>query len=339
MSLDTARLERNAKGVWEIRWSEKGADRHYSKRLSTRTNNRLEAEAVFTGFLTGQRHIEETLLQPTINDLIARYKSSLESKGVTKSQHVYLGFISREFGELRIAELTDVRLESYKRRRRVSDGSMRRELGAFRAVFSYAERHKLIKRDEVPYIELPRSSAPREAYLNDEEERAFHAAALALSDGLPRLTKLSRFVVIALNTAARKTAIERLRWDQVDLVAGHINFSQQGEQAHNKRKALVPISKRLMPLMQRMYAEKKSDYVLDAPTDIRKAYEVWARATPWSHINPHDLRRTFATLAAQRGVPLVAIAEVLGDSVGIVMKHYAKYIPGAAKAAVDARED
>jgi len=123
----------------------------------------------------------------------------------------------------------------------------------------------------------------------------------------------------------------------VDLVAGHINFNQQGDQAHNKRKALVPISKRLMPIIQRMYDERKSDYVLDAPTDIRKAYEKWVRATPWKHINTHDLRRTFATLAAQAGVPIVAIAEVLGDSVVVVMKHYAKYIPGASKAAVDAR--
>ena len=188
-------------------------------------------------------------------------------------------------------------------------------------------------------MELPRASQPREAFLNDQEERAFHAAALAHSDGQERLTRLSRFVAIALNAAARKEAITSLTWDRVDFVSGTINFAEAGRQLTNKRRALVPISKRLMPILQRAYAERTSEYVLDHSGSIRTTYENWVAKTPWSHIHPHDLRRTWATLAAQSGVPLVTVAEILGDSVEIVVKHYAKYVPGAAKAAIDVRGD
>lgn len=129
----------------------------------------------------------------------------------------------------------------------------------------------------------------------------------------------------------------QLTWDRVDFSAGVINFAVAGDQAHNKRRALVPISRRLRPILERAYAERKSKYVLDSAGAIKTTWNRWIATTPFQHVNPHDLRRSWATLAAQAGVPIVDIAQVLGDDPATVLKHYAKHVPGAALAAVNAR--
>jgi len=140
---------------------------------------------------------------------------------------------------------------------------------------------------------------------------------------------------LALLSAARKETIVNLTWDRVDWDAGTIDFREPGEQLTNKRKTVVPISKRLRPILQRAWEERTGDYVLDTPASIRSSWETFIARTPFAHITPHDLRRTFATLAVQSGVPLVDVAAILGDSIQILMKHYAHHVPGAAQAAVD----
>ena len=49
----------------------------------------------------------------------------------------------------------------------------------------------------------------------------------------------------------------------------------------------------------------------------------------------HDLRRTWATLRAQAGVDLFAIAGVLGDTIETVTKHYAHHHPDFLRKAMD----
>ncbi len=52
-------------------------------------------------------------------------------------------------------------------------------------------------------------------------------------------------------------------------------------------------------------------------------------------ISPHVLRHTAATHMARRGVSLYIVAKVLGNSVAVVERTYAKYSPGDLRKAVD----
>ena len=52
---------------------------------------------------------------------------------------------------------------------------------------------------------------------------------------------------------------------------------------------------------------------------------------------PHDMRRTWATHAAQNGVSLWDIAGVLGDSPVVVANHYAHHCADHLRGAVDFR--
>jgi integrase len=62
-----------------------------------------------------------------------------------------------------------------------------------------------------------------------------------------------------------------------------------------------------------------------------------SRAAVMRKATPHTLRHTWATLAAQAGVPLWEIAGVLGDTLATVMKTYAHHCPDHLRGAVNFR--
>ena len=59
------------------------------------------------------------------------------------------------------------------------------------------------------------------------------------------------FILIGLYTGRRKEAILSLRWPQVDLDAGRIDFEVAGRRRTNKKRGKVPIPPRLLPHLRR----------------------------------------------------------------------------------------
>ena len=329
MSIESARLKRNAQGVFEVHWSEKGVGRYHSRRVSTRTTNRIEATAFLKDFVAAQLRLDEVRKDPTVDYLISRYSSSMAAKNVGETQFICLHHLREFFGEMRLVDLTDKRLLAYREARGVTDGTLRRELGTLRAVIGHALKHKLIKHDDAPHIDLPRPSQPRTVYLDEAQQRDF--LQLALEKGSSRL---GRFVALALLTGARKQAILGLKWSQVDMLHGFIEYRDEAGQQHNKRRVPVPMNKRLKELMQRFYKEKKTDYVLDHAGPIRHDWERWIETTPYRHIHIHDLRRSFVTLLVMKGAPINTIAAITGDNPATLLAHYAHYAPTSGASVV-----
>lgn len=339
------KLVKSKRGVYEIRWSawDDKKNRLMSKSLSTRQSSWAEASTVFAAFLSTLNRAEQELTSPQINELIALYKSSLESDEST--QNICLKHLERELGSERVVDITEECIQTYRRARGVKDGTLRRELGVLVAVFNHAVKMKRIKRDDINYFTMPAQSPSRHVFLNPEQEPLFHAAALAHTQEGARLTRLSRFVAIALNTGARREAILDLKWEHIDPVSNTIDFRLSQDTLSNKRRSLVPISKRLKPLIARMYDERisldpkhpetLSEYVLDHNGAIKSQWERWIAKTPWAHIHIHDLRRTFATLLVMKGVPIPTVAGLIGDNPITMLKTYSVYVPAAGQAAID----
>ncbi|SPF51041.1 hypothetical protein SBA4_4590004 [Candidatus Sulfopaludibacter sp. SbA4] len=65
-------------------------------------------------------------------------------------------------------------------------------------------------------------------------------------------------------------------------------------------------------------------------TDVwrRKLNRLWSLCGPWSEKpTPHRFRHTFARIILQRGVSVRDVADLLGNSEQMVVKHYAAWIP------------
>jgi integrase len=340
------KLELNESNVYEIRWSEKGR----SKRVSTRTGNLQEAQRFFAGWILEAETARVAATTFNLRRILGDYTREHVEEQVIDQRRIQdcLRPIEAEFGDLMPCDLTSDRIAAYKQKRRngelgrkVQDSTIRRELVALVAALNHAVKQRRLEGRDVPHIAMPPNPPSRDFWLNEREESAF--LGLAAQTSGDRLSRIHRFVAIALDTAARRKSIETLKWDQVDLSAGVIHYESNGKRQKNKRRVPVPISDRLRTLLERAYNERTSEYVLDTPYSVQHHFDaLTARACKeigqkFSYLTIHDLRRTWATLAARAGVNLFQIAGVLGDTMATVERAYAHHCPDHLRAAVNFR--
>jgi len=255
-----------------------------------------------------------------------------------------------------------------------ADGTLRREIGFLSSAFEHAGRKQhedgtpRIAKAAIPFLPRPAQPPPRDRWLTVEEEARLIAAcsvdeadesrrrsanirqALRSSDFIgppappphtperPRLTRIYRFLMLALETAARKEALETLTWFQVNFATGTIDLNPPGRRQTNKRRAIVRMSARLRAVLERAFEEKTTDFVLDNETDVRTSFDNLVKRSGLKDVTPHVLRHTWATRAAQAGVPMREIADWLGDNIATVERNYYKRSPHYLKDAVDWRE-
>lgn len=180
----------------------------------------------------------------------------------------------------------------------------------------------------------PQGSAPRERFLTREELDQ-------LLDGVTT-PHVRLFIILAITTGARMTAILELRWDQVDFKHRTINFrSRYGEQT-NKRRAVVPVNGRAHAALEEAARGALTDFVIEwdgKPVgSIKKAIRMAAKRAGVS-CSPHVFRHTAGVWMAQADVPLQKISQFLGHtSTRVTERTYARYSPSFMKDAAAALE-
>ena len=110
----------------------------------------------------------------------------------------------------------------------------------------------------------------------------------------------------------------------------------------------MTIAAQLKPVLERAFAERESKWVLDSDADIWATVQFTAIRAGFSDqkvkkgqkpkstgISPHVLRHTAATHMARRGVPLWMIANVLGNTLAMTERVYAKWVPENPAGTVD----
>ena len=326
-------------GFWEIHWSTWDGKRNRSHSASTRTKDRNEAEAVLVAFR------EQVLIDAaransgTLGALLDDYEMHAHKTGKGYTQRTVIARVKSYFGAYSPVDVTDQLVGSYQTTRGVADATARRDLGVLVAAINHAVRRtKKLAQADAPFILLPPPGAPRDVWLDETQERAFWDLALAHSEGKPRLTRITRFVALGLRTAARKSAIEKLTWDRVDLARGTIDYRDTGIRTSNKRRAVVPIARDLMPILERAYRERGFDPYVCGQGAIKSSWETWIRSpalAEFAYVTPHVMRHTVATLAMRRGVPMPVVAGFLGDTMATVERVYAHHRPDHLRGMID----
>lgn len=214
--------------------------------------------------------------------------------------------------------------------------TVRRELIGLKACFNWCIRRKILRAEEVWHFELPPDGGPRDRWLTLEEHQRLLTAAAEMRRG-DRLSRAERFLWLAHETGARKTAICQLTWHRVDFETNVIDFNVPGRRKTKKRRAAVPISKTLRPVLERIRDERLPgcDLVMDTEVDVWETINSAARRAKVVGVSPHVLRHTAATHMARRGVPIFIIAKVLAITVATAERVYAKHSPEDLREAVD----
>lgn len=337
------RLDLNEAGVWEIRWTEN----RRSYRKSTGTADKTEAQAALGRHLLGLAS-KSAVSEAGVSRVLDLYFEEHVSQKVvdTSRQADCLAVLRSGLGHLDVQQLTPDAIAEYCKARRngavngrkVVDGTLRRELNCLVAAVNHAVRHRRIPQSEAPHIALPPAAPPKDLWLTEAQLDLLLEKAATLYQG-ERLSRIHRFAVLAAETAARKTSILTLRWNQVDLDARLIHFQNDGLARTKKRRVPVPMSDDVHALLERASDERQSEWVMDTPHSIQHHFDALVRACGdgFEKVTPHTLRHTWATHAARAGVPLFEIAGVLGDTLQTVMRVYAHHCPDHLRGAVNFR--
>ena len=178
----------------------------------------------------------------------------------------------------------------------------------------------------------PPASAPRDRYLNREE-----VDRLLEHVGTPHVRL---FIILAITTGARMSAILELRWDQVDFKHRTINFNQFGRQQTDKRRPELPLNSRAYGVLEEAARGAMTDFVIEwdghQVKSIKKAIRMAAKRSG-VRCSPHVFRHTAGVWMAQADVPMQKIAQFLGHtSTRVTERTYARYSPNFMKDAAAA---
>jgi len=181
---------------------------------------------------------------------------------------------------------------------------------------------------------LPPTGAPRNRYLNREE-----VDKLLEHVSTPHVRL---FIILAITTGARMSALLELRWEQVDFKNRAINFNQPGREQTNKRRAVVRLNDRAVAALEEAARGALTDFVIEWDAKpvksikkaIRKAAE--RSGVPCS---PHVFRHTAGVWMVQGEISMQKISQFLGHtSTRVTEQTYARYSPSFMKDAAAALE-
>ena len=179
---------------------------------------------------------------------------------------------------------------------------------------------------------IPPASPPRDRHLTKEELEK-----LLESIDTPHV-KL--FVIPAVATGARMTAILQAKWSAVDWNTNTIKYDPPGRVQTNKRRPTVPLNRQAREALKKAQMMAQTEYIIEFNEEpiknIRKGIEAAARraGVPCS---PHVFRHTAGVWMAEADLPISMISQYLGHTTTKVTEAtYARYSPSFIEGAADA---
>jgi len=220
--------------------------------------------------------------------------------------------------------------QGYAATRKKAAATVRYELGMLSVALRWAKEKKFIA--EAPEIWRPAAPERQERHLSRAEFRRFLAEVKAPHAHL--------YMIIAIATCARPTAILEITWSRVDFDRGLINLNPPDRAQTAKRRPVVPIADYLMQPLKEAYENRQSENVIERGgkglANIKKAFQAASKRSG-VHATPYTLRHTGAVWRAEDGVPMPEIAQLMGhDDDRTTQKHYARYSPTYLRKAANA---
>ena len=179
---------------------------------------------------------------------------------------------------------------------------------------------------------MPPASPPRDRHLTKEElEKLLEAI---------DTPHVKLFVILAVTTGARMTAILQAKWSAIDWNTNTINYDPPGRVKTNNCRPTVPLNKQAQAALRKAQMMAQTEYIIEFNEEpiqnIRKGIEAAARRSG-VQCSPHVFRHTAGVWMAEADLPMSMISQYLGHTTTKVTEAtYARYSPSFMKGAADA---
>lgn len=245
------------------------------------------------------------------------------------------------WGEKTVAEVKKNNCRKYAEERGVADGTIRRELGVLRAALDYCEHEEYLLK--APVVHLPNKPSGRDRWLTREEV----AKLLRVARKNPETRHIAKFILVAVYTGTRKSAILNLGWEKSDF-AGHIDIENgilyragAKERQTDKERTPARLPRQLL-LHARLWRKNNPICVIayrgEKVKDIKTGWERVCRDAAITDVNRHTLKHTAITWAMQNCATPADAASFFATSIRTIEETYLHHHPDFQDSAVSAME-
>jgi integrase len=254
--------------------------------------------------------------EATVGAIYRAYTADREKDGkLMRTFHESWRALGKRFETLPVEAITADVCRDYARDRleTVAQGTVWTELTRLRACLSWAAKARLIP-SPPPLVWLPQKPKPKDRVLSEDEVSRLIEAADA--------PHVRLFIVLAITTGGRKSALLELTWDRVDFGRGTIDLRSRDvysplTKGWRKGRAVVPMTDEAREELLAARDGALSDRVIEwngAPVaNIRKGFMAAAsRAGIGPEVTPHTLRHSVATWLEEDGVDIAHVSRMIG---------------------------
>jgi len=256
----------------------------------------------------------------TLREALKRYMREHGTKLKPRTAQLYQGLVDNvlvpEVGEERVAEIERATIETLHRKLKETPRKANTTIAVLSSFFGWAEDENLREEGKNPCKRIKRyKERKRERYLNaDELTRLGKVLAEVEQEGSERPFAVAAIRLLIL-TGARLGEILGARWSYVDLARGELRLpdSKTGEKVIRLNEAACDVLNGIPRVVG-------NPYVI---VGIIKGKPMVNLHIPWEKIRHnagldevrlHDLRHSFASVAAESGASLPMIGTLLGHT-------------------------
>lgn len=305
-------------------------------------DTRAEAEAwaarIELQLLAGVDTLPDYASEITFFEALEKYGKEVtpSKKGAEQELRRIRAWQRRELASLKLSFLTPAHFNEFKDEREeddVSDNTIRLDLMVVSALYNKAK-----KSWGMPYlsnpiagVELPPASKWRDRRLSDAETARFNRELFSHDD------EMFRWVVLfALNTAARRSEILRLKRSDVNLKRRLVIFRD----TKNGENRGVPLSKEALAVVEEALKSHEGEFVF--PMTATTVYRRWCDLRDAAEIEDfrfHDLRHEATSRLFERGLTTMEVQKITGHKTLAMLLRYTQMYDNHVVERLDATED
>lgn len=215
-----------------------------------------------------------------------------------------------------------------------SPATANRDLSAIGSVYKWAQKKRIAPRGFVsPTLGVPRApEKARVVNITDEQINQIIARAKAFPD-----RRFMIFVMLIIDTGARKSELLNRKWRDVDLDERQI----VAEITKTGKPRMLFFSPETAEMIKRVSPRRDPDRLIfegripGKPIDFRRSWANLLKEIGLSDIHIHDMRHHRAAQLLRIGLSAPVVSQVLGHSVQILMNRYGHLDTTTLKDAAD----
>lgn len=303
-------------------------------RRSSGTTNFKEAKALELKLNAEEYNLQVWGQEPerVYDVLMEAYLSETEEQDNYTRNFYSAKNLTAHFTGMVLNDLSGKTINDYKRKRKASDGTIRKELILLASAINYARENWGWKIENPIKGKLPPKPKGRLRWITESQADTLIESA----ENLSRSKYLANLIRLALNTGMRKGEMLYLEWNRVDFVNRMIYL----EPGHQKNKSFGSVALNAGAISALKAQIGKHDkwvfyYRKSRIKDPKKAFFKACSDAGISDFHFHDLRHTFAAWAVQRGIPIKTLQELMRHEDITSTMIYAHLAPENLRDAID----